>query len=102
MNSGAILNRVNFGLRVAAGQMPGARVQDWPTTEAIRTLPLDAQVERVIEQLFGDNVSAETRQILLSGNNPLLGPQANKPATALSGLPSILGLALGSPEFQHR
>jgi uncharacterized protein (DUF1800 family) len=103
MNSGAILNRVNFGLRVAAGQMPGARVQDWPTAAALRTQPLDAQVDGVIEQLFGGDVSAETRQILLQGNNPVLaGPPANKATPALSGLPSILGLALGSPEFQHR
>jgi uncharacterized protein (DUF1800 family) len=100
MNSGAILNRVNFGLRVAAGQMPGARVQDWPPGASLRAQPLEAQVNGVIEQLFGGDVSPETRRVLSSGENPVLNG-ANK-SPQLSGLASILGLALGSPDFQNR
>jgi uncharacterized protein (DUF1800 family) len=100
MNSGAILNRVNFGLRVAAGQMPGGRVQDWPPAAGLRAQPLEAQVNGVIEQLFGGDVSSETRRVLSSGENPVLNG-ANK-SPQLSGLASILGLALGSPDFQNR
>src|SRR5205085_4954929 len=38
MNTGAILNRINFGLAVAAGQMPGARLSNWPQMAALRPL----------------------------------------------------------------
>ena len=39
MNTGAILNRINFGLSLAAGQLPTARLNDWPQYDSLRTLP---------------------------------------------------------------
>ncbi|MEO9036164.1 MAG: DUF1800 domain-containing protein [Gemmatimonadaceae bacterium] len=101
MNTGAILNRINFGFRVAAGQLPGVRIASWPAAARLRTLPADQQVDGVVDELLGGDVSAETRRILVSGENPML---ASAPASknALTGLPAIIGLALGSPEFQRR
>jgi hypothetical protein len=65
--------------------------------------PIEAQVAGVIDEVLGSDVSPETRRILLSGENPLLtAASTTKPPTELRGLPSILGLAFGSPEFQRR
>ena len=131
MNTGAILNRINFGIAVAANRLPGASVMAWPGADALRNAPLDQQVEGVVHAFLGGDVSRETRAILTSGENPMARLATNEPmpamtpppppmpgdgppdpATAaqrllmrlppLKGLPQIVGLAIGSPEFQRR
>ena len=71
MNSGAILNRINFGLGLAAGRFPGATLSQWSETEHLASAPRDQQVNAVILAFFGGQASPDTRQILLSGENPL-------------------------------
>jgi uncharacterized protein (DUF1800 family) len=93
MNSGAILNRINFGLRVAAGQVPSIRMSAWPGLERLRRLPVSSQVDGVIAELLGGTVASTTRNALMAGDNSM--PQ-------LTGLASVVGLALGAPEFQRR
>jgi hypothetical protein len=63
-------------------------------------MPLDRQVDGVVDQLLGGNVSLETRSILFKGQNPLAA--ANAPAPVRPSLRDLLGIALGSPEFQRR
>jgi uncharacterized protein (DUF1800 family) len=145
MNTGAILNRINFGLAVAAGRVPGASLASWPYASSLRAVSRPAQVDGVIKSILGGQSSPETRSILLSGENPLiekLGPvdslgmaaapggamaddmlppgrpantavarngrprgnaasALNRPVN-LEGLAQVVGLALGSPEFQRR
>jgi uncharacterized protein (DUF1800 family) len=104
MNSGAIMNRINFGQRIAADRVPGVRLVDWTAMTRLRKLPVDAQVSGVIDEILGGDVSNETRQALTRGENPMvkLAPQGGNGMIQLSGLPAIVGLALGSPEFQRR
>lgn len=138
MNTGAILNRINFGLAVAAGRVPGARLPAWPAYASLVHQPADVQVDSVIATLLGGHVSGATRAILETGRNPFLeragadsvlsdhaiddavnqmtmndedrsGPRmrrASRPLAgqpvALNGLAQMVGLALGSPEFQRR
>jgi len=140
MNTGAILNRINFGLSVAAGQLPGAPLQNWPSYATVSTMPRAQQVDSVVKSMLGGQVSSDTRQVLMSGENPMLknGPanDANGMISAsdmnggratakdnggkgfprgrgaqipgfgrpvdLKGLPQVVGLALGAPEFQRR
>jgi len=99
MNSGAILNRINLGFRVASGQVPSVKLAAWPAAARLNDLPREAQVDGVIDELLG-SVSPDTRRILMTGENPVFtgvpkGPQ-------LRGLAEIVGLALGTPEFQRR
>jgi uncharacterized protein (DUF1800 family) len=145
MNTGAILNRINFGLAVAAGRVPGASLGTWPYSTSLRGVSRPAQVDGVIKAILGDQSSTETRAILLSGDNPLIEKLAsadssgrdtadnpmpgdmsgqalrqargagakngqprpnaasplNRPVN-LAGLAQVVGLALGSPEFQRR
>jgi uncharacterized protein (DUF1800 family) len=72
MNTGAILNRINFGLSVAANQLPGARLTSWAPYESVRTLARAQQVDTVVKYMLGGKISTDTRQVLMSGENPLL------------------------------
>ncbi len=141
INTGAILNRINFGVAVAAGRLPGVSARSWPLMQELAGRPRDEQVDGVARALLGGEISPETRQILVDGNNPLAGGTASDdepPAMGrgrratmgppprdavrpdpqmgaqgqmtrafqnlppLQGLQQIVGLALGSPEFQRR
>ncbi len=144
MNSGAILNRINFGLGLAAGRFPGASVAAWSEAEQLKSATREQQVDAVVNAFLGGRASPDTRQILLRGENPLavkfatlamkdsassdVGPESLVPQrplvsgaparmdgrprfgvagqigqqVQLNGLPQMVGLAIGAPEFQHR
>jgi len=154
MNTGAILNRINFGMAVAAGRLPGVDIRSLPALDTIRSAPRDKQVDAVVATILNGMVSPDTRAVLVSGEHPLLAngaggntiqdmsprdtaandasmsgqemaeasggnaarvrPNQNGGARRaalqgrgfanippLAGLPQIVGLALGSPEFQR-
>jgi uncharacterized protein (DUF1800 family) len=154
MNTGAILNRINFGMAAAAGRLPGADIRALPSLDTIGSAPREKQVDAVVAAILNGMVSPDTRAVLLSGEHPMLangaganGIQNMAPAEAnpdsemsgepmadgvngqnaararrnqnaggkrgamqgrgfanipqLNGLPQIVGLALGSPEFQR-
>ena len=137
MNTGAIMNRINFGMRVASIGVPGVSATDWPGAEKLKNSPLEKQVDGVIATLLGGEASPDTRAILLSGENPLLKSVATMKTDTtaaeqkkmagvdpdpmmmtplprqmsyvglgqlpqLKGLAQLVGLAIGSPEFQRR
>jgi uncharacterized protein (DUF1800 family) len=110
MNSGAILNRINFGLGLAAGHFPGASLAQWSETELLENATRDQQVDAVVLAFFGGQASPDSRQILKSGENPLAAKRAAtvNPDNAkgqqvqLHGLAEVVGLAIGAPEFQRR
>jgi Uncharacterized protein conserved in bacteria len=92
MNTGAILNRINFGLSLAAGQVPEARLSAWPQYDAVRSLPRSQQVDSVVKAMLGGQVSAETREVLMSGSNPMLSSGS---ANDANGMMSDTGAAGG-------
>lgn len=136
MNTGAILNRINLGLVVGSGRVPGAPLRGWPEFAGLVRASRAQQVDGVIGSILSGFASPETREILMSGTNPLMTQAASdstmvrgnpadpamggRPGRAgalgapagrqggfsrlpqLNGLPQIIGLALGSPEFQRR
>ncbi len=85
MNTGSILNRINFGLAVAAGRVPGVRVTDWAPAQALVSLPREGQVDGVIRELLGGSASPETRAVLISGTNPFLDTHAADTDTLFAG-----------------
>jgi len=151
MNTGAILNRINFGMAAAAGRLPGIDIRAVPALDTIRSASRDKQVDAVVGTILNGMVSPDTRAVLLSGEHPMLAngaatgvqdmsPEAGggrreaggaadgamndasnaRPAKnagggkraalqgrglgnlpQLNGLQQIVGLALGSPEFQR-
>ncbi|MGH7626675.1 MAG: DUF1800 domain-containing protein [Gemmatimonadaceae bacterium] len=105
INTGSILNRINFGLAFAAGRLPGVSIAGWEHGEGLDTLPRAAQVDAVIGALLGGEASPDTRKVLVQGVNPLLAsaaPASVAPATNVEGFAQLVGLALGAPEFQRR
>lgn len=134
MNTGAILNRINFGQMLATGRVPGAPLTGWPAFDSLQTRSREEQVNAVVHDLLAGRASPETRQILISGHHPLADAAADtsmrmsaddgptgrgrgvrrpgraamaraggfRRIPALTGLPQIIGLAVGSPEFQRR
>ena len=86
MNTGAILNRINFGLSLAAGQVPGARMENWPQFDSLRTLPRSGQVDGVVKSMLGGQIATETRQVLMSGENPMLTNVKGGAATDVGGM----------------
>lgn len=165
MNTGAILNRINFGMAVAAGRLPGVKISEIPALDTLRNASRAQQVDAVISLVLSGIASPDTRRVLESGANPLaaastpqdsssavagvsggdspaamtsdassqdmqqmtqMTPQQRRVArqngvggkvgnrqavlngrglgavTQLNGLEQIVGLALGSPEFQRR
>ncbi len=105
MGTGAILARINFGLTAASGRLPGARPLAWPGAQDLIDAPRSRQVDAVIQMFLGGRVSAETREILLTGTNPLQRDPATDeggPLQPARGLAQLVGLALGAPEFQRR
>jgi hypothetical protein len=131
LNTGAILNRINFALAAAAGRIPGASARAW-AGDSIARLSRDIQIDVIVERLLGGHASTTTREILATGRNPLLiradstdmqqtgmtsdtatdmiGPGRPNgarragfgPPPNLTGVAQLVGLALGSPEFQRR
>jgi uncharacterized protein (DUF1800 family) len=150
MNTGAILNRINFGMAAAAGRLPGADIRALPALDTLRAAPRDKQVDAVVSTILNGMVSPDTRGVLLSGEHPMLansagattiqdmsragadaGAMSDQEMNAtgngarvrpnqnaggkraalqgrgfgnipqLTGLAQIVGLALGSPEFQR-
>ena len=120
MNTGAILNRINFGLAVAAQRVPGATLDRWPEYRTLVTASRAGQVDGVVSSILGGDALPDTRAILLSGEHPLLaaghasGDTASRMDDAgddrgtlsstarVQGLAQVVGLALGAPEFQRR
>jgi len=119
MNTGAILNRINFGMSAAAGRLPGVDIRALPALDSVQSAPRDKQVDAVVATILNGMVSPDTRAVLLSGEHPMLANAASTSAMKdttvappaqrrgfanapqLTGLLQIVGLALGSPEFQR-
>jgi len=92
VNSGALLDRMNLAVGLAAGRVGGSRPdlgQIFP--DAARP---EALLDTLSHQLFANRMSARTREAILHELSDIPDPdEARRLAT---------GLALGSPEFQRQ
>lgn len=156
MNTGGILNRINFGMAVAANRLPGTTISGVPGADSLEHAPRAEQVDGVVAAILGGAASPDTRRILESGEHPLAAAAARQGASnasdsmnsrmtggmqvvspngaamppvkakgntkqggllgargagknaivgavpRLDGFAQVVGLALGSPEFQRR
>jgi uncharacterized protein (DUF1800 family) len=104
INTGAILDRINFGMAMGAGRVPGVARDAWPWPAALDRASRERQVDAVTLALFGGYLSPDTRQVLVSGSNPLATDSASDraPGAELTGLRQVVALAIGVPEFQRK
>ena len=88
INTGALLARLNFALALAANKMPGVHA------DVVSLIPAEADkpVDALAVALTGGAISPATRQTIKSrvaeGDN--------------TQIPMMVGLILGSPEFQRQ
>jgi len=105
VNSGALLNRMNFALRLGTGKLAGVKLDaaklagNGPKAE---TQP--EEVQRALEQaLLAGAVSAQTHETIAKQlSDPLVtGRKLDDPPKPVNQ-GAVAGLILGSPEFQRR
>ena len=104
VNSAALLNRMNFGLALASGKLPGVQ---WNPSAAVNEnqLPSDPMgaLANFENALLDGDVSKQTHTTILNQlNDPQAAARNNVPAAEGTNLRLIAGLLLGSPEFQRR
>ncbi len=104
VNTGALLNRMNFALALAHNRLPGARVE----IDRLLGAPDRAQPERVLDRLLvlllHGQASPETRSVLAA---QLESPEITRAREYDRGpkntdVEKLAALVLGSPEFQRR
>ncbi|MGH9420764.1 MAG: DUF1800 domain-containing protein [Thermoanaerobaculia bacterium] len=100
INTGALMNRLNFALSLASNKLPGVHgdvVSLIPTGEAADA---SHSVEALAQALTGGSLTEETRNTIKSRiverKAPAEDPWDN------TQLPTVAGLILGSPEFQRQ
>jgi uncharacterized protein (DUF1800 family) len=103
VNTGALLNRLNFALAFASDKMAGATVNLKGLLGADALREPNAALGRSIELFLGGQVSPTTRQTLESrlSDPQILQARLDDPMKQVNeGL--VAGLVLGAPEFQRR
>jgi uncharacterized protein (DUF1800 family) len=78
VNTGALLNRMNFAVSLTGGQMRGVRTSPVGTLEAAR--------DTFVDQVLAGDLSAATRSTVAKATET----------------PQVVALLVGSPEFQRR
>src|SRR4029434_8305533 len=64
VNTGSLLERLNFGLALASNRIPGTAVDLNKVTSGLDPSKSDRIMDRAIAVLLSDNVSLQTRSIL--------------------------------------
>ncbi len=101
VNTGALLERLNFGLALSASRIPGTTIDLTRVTSGIDPTQGNRLMERAVAVLLHGDVSPQTRAALdrqLTEDPPSspVGPPVDRLVA------KAVGLVLGSPEFQRR
>ena len=105
INTGSILNRINFGLAVAGERLPGVALETWAHRAGLDTLSEASRIDGVIAALLGGEASPDTRRVLESGVNPLIaaGPPASPDTRSVADrAPPDSGGEMGAEPPEHR
>jgi uncharacterized protein (DUF1800 family) len=103
VNSGALLNRLNFALAFASDHMAGAEVTLKGSFGDAAAADPNAALSRALDVFLDGQIAPATRQTLEArlGDPQILQARLDDPVKQVNeGL--IAGLVLGAPEFQHR
>jgi uncharacterized protein (DUF1800 family) len=99
MNTGALLNRVNLGAQAGASQMPNVAVARWAASRRLVSASTDETVDAVIRATLAGDPSPATREVLLGVSRPPVTATAQQ---RLAYVASLVGVAIGSSDFQRR
>jgi uncharacterized protein (DUF1800 family) len=103
VNTGALLNRLNYSLTLASNRLRGTQSDAWTLLGTTDADDSEAVLNRAIAVLLSDRASPETRQVLEKQmNDPqVLQASLDDPVREVN-VGVIAGLVLGTPEFQRR
>ena len=94
VNAGSLLHRMNFGLSLAAGEVKGVRVDLAGLSGGRAAQSIDGAIEAWAAILLPERD--------LGGTVNALRPVVEQPDEQISKPSQVVGLILGSPEFQRR
>jgi hypothetical protein len=103
VNTGALLNRLNYSLALAGNRLPGVRTDIPELLAGDGSAQPDAVLQRAIAVLLSGEASPQTRETLEKQmNDPrVLQASLDDPIMKVNE-DMIAGLVLGAPEFQRR
>jgi uncharacterized protein (DUF1800 family) len=103
VNTGALLNRMNFSLALTSNHLRGAQVNIDSLFGGDTATNPHATLDRAIQSFLGGQVSPETRETLEKQmDDPQILQAALDDKVKQVNAAMIAGLVLGSPEFQRR
>jgi len=100
VNAGALLNRLNFGLAVAAGRVPGVKADVSALAPAADDA--DALVDTLSRAILPVPLSTSTRETILRTLSPTDTDGVTDGERRRPDSLKVAGLLLGSPEFQKQ
>ncbi len=103
VNTGALLNRMNFSVALTANRVRGALVEVEPLLGGPAENDPRATLDTAVQVFLGGQASPETREILEKqlSDPQILQASLDDPVKHVNAA-MIAGLVLGSPEFQRR
>ena len=103
VNTGALLNRMNFSLALTANRLRGTQVEIGALLGGPSATDPHATLELAIHLFLGGQVSTQTHEILEQklSDPQILQASLDDPVKQVNAA-MIAGLVLGSPEFQRR
>jgi uncharacterized protein (DUF1800 family) len=103
VNTGALLNRLNFSLAMANNRMRGSNVDPFSLLGQDAAGDSKVALNRSIEVFLAGQVSKQTREVLEKqlDNPEVLRASLDDPVKQID-VGVVAGLVLGSPEFQRR
>jgi uncharacterized protein (DUF1800 family) len=103
VNTGSLLNRLNFSLALTSGKLRGVQVDVDSVFGGESGVDPHATLERAIHFFLGGQASQETRDTLVKQmDDPQILQATLDDKVKHVNVPMIAGLVLGSPEFQRR
>ena len=103
MNTGALLNRLNFSLALAGNKMRGSRTDVASLLGTESATDPKAALERAVRVFLGGQAAPTTVETLEKqlDNPQVLQAKLDDPVKQVN-LGLVAGLVLGAPEFQRR
>jgi hypothetical protein len=98
VNTGALLERMNFALALTDNRIPGARVNLQNLLAGVNTTRQSQVVDHFVNLLLRGQISPQTRETI----DKSLSEQRLATAGGQVDVAKVVGLILGSPEFQRQ
>jgi uncharacterized protein (DUF1800 family) len=98
VNTGALLERMNFAISLSENRIPGARVNLQNLLADANTTRQSQVVDHFVKLLLRGQISPQTRETI----DKSLGAQHLAMAGGRVDVAKVVGLILGSPEFQRQ